>query len=82
MSPLLIGLYLAPVVGIFGWYAYSRRRKEAAAILAAEEAIAASLTEPPTLHPVIDPTKCIGCRSCVAPEPVTAQVMMTFLFMK
>lgn len=30
-----------------------------------EEAIAVSMMEPPTLHPVIDPNKCIGCRSCV-----------------
>ncbi len=34
-----------------------------------EEAIAASMLEPPTLHPDIDITKCIGCGSCVAACP-------------
>ena len=65
MNPVLLILYVLPIAGIFFWYLRSRKRSEVESIRAAEEAIAASLLEPPSLHPVIDPVKCIGCRSCV-----------------
>jgi len=69
MSPLLLTLYLVPILTILVWYIRSRMRREQASLLVAEEAIAASMLEPPSLHPVIDIHKCIGCRSCVAACP-------------
>ena len=77
INPLLLVLYLVPVAGILIWYMRMRRRREAAAIEAAEEALEASLTEPPSLHPVIDVNRCVGCRSCVnaCPEQNTHAVL-------
>lgn len=65
MNELWLLIYAVPVLAIFGWYLRTRYLREEASIRAAEDAIAASMTEPPSLHPVIDPMKCIGCRSCV-----------------
>ncbi len=69
MNPVLLILYFVPIAGIFFWYLRARKRREEASIKAAEEAMAASLLEPPSLHPIIDPLNCIGCRSCVAACP-------------
>jgi thioredoxin reductase (NADPH) len=77
MTPLLLTLYVAPVLIILVWYVRSSRKRELASLQAAQEALEASMTEPPSLHPIIDPLICIGCRSCTAacPEQNTHAVL-------
>ncbi|MDH4073852.1 MAG: 4Fe-4S binding protein, partial [Gammaproteobacteria bacterium] len=66
---MLLSLYAIPVIALLALYLRSRAARERSAFQAMEEALAASMTEPPTLHPSIDLTKCIGCRSCVQACP-------------
>lgn len=63
---LVYGVPLAVALAI---YARKRHRKQArgAAALAASQA--AGLTEPPSLHPAIDPNRCLGCGSCIPACP-------------
>jgi thioredoxin reductase (NADPH) len=65
MNNFWLMIYAVPVLAIFAWYFRVRYLKEEASMRAAEDAIAASMIDPPSLHPVIDPLKCVGCRSCV-----------------
>jgi thioredoxin reductase/ferredoxin len=59
---------------LFLWYrhAHKRRKKESAHIAELQEAVAKGMTEPPSLHPVINPTRCIGSASCVRVCPEEA----------
>lgn len=67
-SPLTY-LYLFPVLAILIWYLRQHGRLERQSAEALKTATEAGLLEPPTLHPEIDPTTCIGCGSCVAACP-------------
>lgn len=70
-------LHMLPVLGILAWYIkrYNRTEQDSADVL--HSAARDGLLEPATLHPEIDPTICIGCRSCVAacPEQDTHPVL-------
>lgn len=65
----LWSVYAAPFLLIWGGYMRGVRRKEHRAIKTLTEATSAGLTEPASLHPVIDPNKCIGSGTCVKACP-------------
>lgn len=63
-------IYLVPLSLILWWYSRNRSLETAESVAVREEAIASGLTEPPSLHPVIDNVLCIGSGGCakVCPE--------------
>jgi len=62
-------IYLIPLAVVMFFYFFNRGRKESTAIKELEEVIQAGLTEPSSLHPYIDPNKCLGSASCVSACP-------------
>ncbi len=68
LSPLLL-VYALPLVAIWAIWFWLGRRRTKRAIAVMEEAKIAGLTEPASLHPVIDPALCLGCAACVKACP-------------
>jgi len=66
---LSLGVYAAPMVLIWIWYAMRRQNAHRESLIVRNDSHEAGLTEPASLHPVIDPVKCIGCGSCIAVCP-------------
>lgn len=67
--------YLLPVAfALFVIVTYVRRKNRhyAAAAAVLDEAMKSGMTEPPSLHPVIDPVKCCGSGACVSACPEKA----------
>lgn len=65
---LLIPYLLAAGV-VTAIYLAVQRRNEKAAMAQRDESIAQGLNEPPSLHPVVDPHRCIGSGGCVTACP-------------
>ena len=71
MRPLfdLYLLYSVPVVFFWMFYALNRRMTSQRNLMIKTEEFEAGLTEPASLHPVIDPSRCMGCGTCVKACP-------------
>ena len=65
-------IYALPLSGITAYYMLRQRRTHLRHSEILQESVAAGLTEPASLHPVIDPAKCLGCGTCVAACPETS----------
>ncbi len=71
MSSLLIYIFIfcGPLLVIAFIYLVLQARKTAKAKIKWQKAQADGLIEPASLHPIIDPAKCLGCSTCVSACP-------------
>jgi thioredoxin reductase (NADPH) len=76
-SPLLYVVYLLPLALVWLIYARRKHKREHRSAATLAEAQEAGLTEPVSLHPIIDPNRCLGCGACVTacPEQPHHQVL-------
>ncbi|WP_439101255.1 NAD(P)-binding domain-containing protein [Congregibacter sp.] len=69
LDKLVVGAYIAPFVFIFGLVVHRRRRQQIVAAETLDESIETGLMQPASLHPVVDPLRCIGSGGCVSACP-------------
>lgn len=65
-------IYLVPILMIAFFHLRNRRKATVAALAVHNEAVESGLTEPSSLHPFIDPNKCMGAGGCVRACPEEA----------
>jgi thioredoxin reductase/NAD-dependent dihydropyrimidine dehydrogenase PreA subunit len=72
-----IAVYALPMLTLWAIYIGTKQLSSKRNHAARESAIRAGLTEPASLHPIIDPSACVGCGSCVSacPEQPLHQVL-------
>jgi thioredoxin reductase/ferredoxin len=70
-------VYLVPLALVWAIYSLRHRRRDAANAAALADAREAGLLEPASLHPLIDPNRCLGCGACITacPEAPAHQVL-------
>jgi thioredoxin reductase (NADPH) len=63
-DPLMLA-YALPLLAILAIYTGMRKKAERKSLAIQTIAAEAGLTQPASLHPLIDPAKCLGCGACV-----------------
>lgn len=73
MTPLLLWTaYAVPLGFALLLHIHARRRRELESIVTMRQAIETGLTEPPSLHPIVNPAICCGAGACVKACPEKA----------
>jgi len=67
-----LAIYAIPLALFTGIYIWRQRRTQRRHILALQDTISAGMTEPASLHPLINDSKCLGCGACVKACPETS----------
>jgi thioredoxin reductase (NADPH) len=58
-------IYIVPMLFVWGCYGFARRRRHQVASSKLSASLGSGMTEPASLHPVIDPGLCLGSGSCL-----------------
>ena len=66
---LMYALYCLPLVVILAVYLALQRRTHKHSSRVHEETVSAGLTEPASLHPIVDASRCLGCGACIKACP-------------
>ena len=73
MTPLLLWTaYAVPLAFALLLHIQARRRRELASVAVMRQSVEAGMTEPPSLHPVVNPALCCGAGACVNACPEQA----------
>ena len=64
--------YLIPLLIALAFHLHRRKRRESVATATLSESISTGMTEPPSLHPVVDLALCMGSGACAAACPEEA----------
>jgi thioredoxin reductase (NADPH) len=65
-------IYAVPFAVITAIYVWRQRRTEGRHRQTLQDTVAAGMTEPASLHPLINDSKCLGCGACVKACPETS----------
>lgn len=61
---LALSIYVVLPLLMIGFYLMARGKRQRRLVAVRDAAVKAGLTEPASLHPVINPNRCIGCSLC------------------
>lgn len=62
-------IYLIPAAMLVAIYMMRQRRRTHRAAAVYKDSVESGLLEPASLHPIIDPLRCLGCATCVSACP-------------